>query len=450
MPNIIPPLGRMRQAAAAGLVLLTLLVAACARPASMQSPADGSAVSPDASGGIPAPEMATGAPAALAPTMISPLSAASATHRPTPAPTHTVLPPSPSATTLPSPTPPPSPTTVPTDTPLPATDVGLLPPLPPASGPVPPTGVPEAGAYRLPNVAHIYQKWNNCGPSSILMALSAFGIELDQLAVAAQLKPDREDTNVTPDELAGFARSQGLAAIVRYNGNRDILRALIQAGVPVVVEHWIEVHGRGEMGHFRVVTGYDNSTGQFITNDSYFGANRHYDYDTFEHEWRPFLGAYVVAYRPEQEGAVRAAIGADWDDAAMGQRALVDQTRRTAEAPDDAWAWFSLGEVHARIGDYAAAVQAFDRANAIGLPFRAYWYQFGYYRALYESGAYDRLIAHADATIASMKGENLEESHYWRGLALRQLGREDEARASFERALAFNPLYAPARTALGQ
>jgi len=300
----------------------------------------------------------------------------------------------------------------------------------------------------LDGVAHVWQKWNNCGPSSILMALSAFGVAVDQLDVAAQIKPDREDTNVSPDELAAFARGQGLRAIVRYNGDRDIARALVLLGIPVVAEQWVSVEGRGEMGHYRVIIGFDNAAGEFIANDSYYGARRRYGYDDFDRMWRPFAGAYVVAYRPEQEDGLRAALGGDWDEAAMWRRALTDYTRHAAEAPGDAWAWYALGEVQARLGDPAAAVASYDRAIAIGLPFRAFWYQFGYYQALVETGAYDRALAHADATIATMKGENLEESHYWRGVALRKLGREEEARESFLRALAFNPLFGPAQAAL--
>ena len=91
---------------------------------------------------------------------------------------------------------------------------------------------------------------------------------------------------------------------------------------------------------------------------------------------------------------------------------------------------------------------AFDEARAIGLPFRAFWYQFGYARALFDRGAYDALVAQADATIETMKGENLEEWHVWRGRALAALGRTGEARAAFERAIAFHPGFAPAAAEL--
>jgi hypothetical protein len=306
----------------------------------------------------------------------------------------------------------------------------------------------DTDQVQLKGVLHVWQKWNNCGPSAVLMALSAFGIVRDQLGVAADLKPDREDTNVTPDELAAYARRQGVETHVGYAGNRDIARALLRVGVPVIVEQWIDVRGRGEMGHYRVLIGYDDRESAFIVQDSYYGANRHYAYDEFEQMWRPFGGVYIVLYVPQQAAGVQAAIGGDWDEGTMWRRSLAEHEAWVTTDPGSAWAWLTLGEVRSRLGDHAGAVVAIDRAIAIGLPWRTFWYQFGYYRSLIALGLYDRAIAQADATIATMKGENLEESHYWRGVALYHLGRLDDARASFERALAFNPRYAPAEQAL--
>jgi tetratricopeptide (TPR) repeat protein len=218
--------------------------------------------------------------------------------------------------------------------------------------------------------------------------------------------------------------------------------------VPVIAEQWIDVEGRGEMGHYRLVIGYDDRAGEVTVNDSYYGANRRHAYDAFERMWRPFVGAYVVLYREDQENAVRAAIGSDWNDGAMWTRVLAEEADWARREPESAWASFALGEAREQVGDHAGAVAAFDRAVVIGLPFRAFWYQFGYYRALVETGAYPQVIAQADVTLASMDGENLEESRYWRGVALRGLGREAEARAEFETALRFHPLFAPAREAL--
>jgi hypothetical protein len=332
--------------------------------------------------------------------------------------------------------------------------------LAPLSAPALAQGRPVAGAVRqapakpaapvvLRGVHHEPQRWNNCGPVTVLMALSAFGIRLKQADVQAQLKPDREDTNVTPEELARFARSQGLGAKVGYGGSRDLVRVLVRAGLPVIAEQWISVHGRGEMGHYRVVIGYDDAAQQFIAHDSYYGANRRYGYADFESMWRPFLGAYVIPYRPEQEGLVHAALGADWDEAAQWRRILAEREAAVAGGAADAWSFFTLGAARSRNGDHPGAVAAYDRAVAMGLPFRTFWYQFEYFKSLYETGQPDRIIALADKNLASMKGENLEESRYWRGLALRRLGREAEAQADLQKALQFNPLFGPAREALG-
>jgi tetratricopeptide (TPR) repeat protein len=156
----------------------------------------------------------------------------------------------------------------------------------------------------------------------------------------------------------------------------------------------------------------------------------------------------VAVARPDQRPALREALGSEADQAAVLLRLRARLEAEAAAGSSDPWLWFTLGEARSRAGDHAAAVEAFENAIRIGLPTRTFWYQFGFYRSLLETGAAERALAHSDATIATMSGENLEESHYFRGLALRLLGREDEAVGSFNRALEFNPLYQPAREAL--
>ncbi|MBK6768861.1 MAG: C39 family peptidase [Ardenticatenales bacterium] len=306
----------------------------------------------------------------------------------------------------------------------------------------------DASSVLLSGVSHTWQKWNNCGPSAVVMAMSPLGVDVDQLVAAASIKPDREDTNVAPDELAAYVAQHGLRARVRYGAERGRLRALLRAGVPVIVEHWVSVEGRGEMGHYRVLVGYDDGPAEFIAVDSYYGANRRYGYDAVDAMGRPFLGAYVAVFRPEQAAAVDDALAGDAVDGVMWARVGADVESYAAANVADPWAHFALGEWRARQGMAEGAVAAFDEARAIGLPFRAFWYQFGYARALFDRGAYDALVAQADATIETMKGENLEEWHVWRGRALAALGRTGEARAAFERAIAFHPGFAPAAAEL--
>lgn len=280
------------------------------------------------------------------------------------------------------------------------------------------------------------------------MALSVLGIERDQMAAASELKPDREDTNVTPEELAAYALRQGVGAHVVRGATIEQVRDLIRVGVPVIAEQWIDVAGRGEMGHYRTVIGYDDLAGGFVVQDSYYGPQRLYSYADFSSMWLPFSETGVVVYAWHQEAAVRAAVGAVWNEE-DGWRSVRDRRQAALAAdPNDAWSWFSLGEALSALGDHPEAVMAFERALALGLPFRTFWYQFGYYRSLIATQAYEQAIAHADATLATMKGENLEESHYWRGVALARLNRWDEAAASFTAALQYNPNFEPARQAL--
>lgn len=321
---------------------------------------------------------------------------------------------------------------------------------PDSVAPPPPGAVPAAvaadGRVRLPGAVHVYQKWNNCAPSSAVMALSVFGIDRDQLAAAALLKPDGKDTNVSPAELAAYLRAQGLRARVVFGAEAATVRLLVAAGAPAIVEQWIAVEGRGEMGHYRVITGYQE--GAFLAQDSYYGPDRAIENALFESEWRPFGRAMVVPYREDQEAAVTAALGPLADEGAMVRAALARQEAEDASI-GDGWAHFALAEARARVGDWSGAAEAGDRAMAAGLPFRTLWYQFGYYRALYETGRFQNLLDLCDRTLAPMKGEQLEETHYWRGMALRGLGREAEAVAAFQAALRFNPNFGEARTALG-
>lgn len=363
--------------------------------------------------GAPAPETGAAAPSASVPVGPSPTPLArGSTAIPTPTPT------------LPSPTPEPPPS------------------FPPGHGAL----APER--HRLPGVVHTWQKWNNCGPSSVMMALSAFGMSIDQLEIAAVLKPDREDTNVSPEELAEYIRGRGLGAIVRPNGDAASARALVAAGLPVIAEQWIDVEGRGEMGHYRVLVGYDDASGELIAMDSYYGADRRLPYAQVEAEWRPFSGVFVAVYAEEQSDALAAALGADIEERAAWSRALQRAAAWAGAEPNAPWAWFALGEARSRLGDWRGSVDAFERANAIGLPMRAYWYQFGFARSLLELGMHERLLAQADVTLETMQGENLEEWHVYRGHALAALGRRTEAREAFERAVAFNPSSSMARAAL--
>ena len=301
----------------------------------------------------------------------------------------------------------------------------------------------------------MWQTWNNCGPATLAMNLSYFGSHATQAQAAATIRPNKEDKNVSPEELAAFARSQGLQAIARVNGRPELLRGLLASGIPVLIETWHEPKPNDGMGHYRLLTGYDDAEQVWIAYDSYdaTGVDRnkpyagiHIPYRELDALWMVFNRQYVVIYTPALAAEVNRILGDDLQDEAMWQRALADAESAVVQDPAAAFAWFNLGSDLAAVGRFEEATKAYDKARHIGLPWRMFWYQFGPLEAYYQAGRYEEVIALANATIRTAK--YVEELYYWRGLAQQARAQTAEARASFQRALEMNRHYVPAAEAL--
>lgn len=334
----------------------------------------------------------------------------------------------------------PSPTPLPTATPAPPTAT-------------PPPSTAGNGFVQLSGLAHYWQTWNNCGPATLAMNLSYYGLPLTQKQTAAVLKPNWDDKNVSPHEMAAYARSQGLSALVRVNGSPERLRQYVDAGIPVLIETWLD-HDGG-MGHYRLVVGYDDAARQWIVYDSYISdgidpkgpyPGIRMGYSDLTRLWRVFNGTYVLVYDGARAAVAQQILGDEADDASMWQRSLERAQAEAATNPGDAFAWFNLGSSLTALGRYADAASAFDQARVIGLPWRMLWYQFEPFQAYYEAGRHAELLALADSVIAT--AGNIEETFYWRGRALQATGDIDGARTAYQRAAELNSNYAEAQQAL--
>jgi tetratricopeptide (TPR) repeat protein len=306
-------------------------------------------------------------------------------------------------------------------------------------------------------LSHEHQGWNNCGPTTLSMALSYWGYGDTQYDVAPVLKPDPEDKNVSPSEMEAYARGLGLGAIVRVNGTIERLKALVRAGFPIIVETWYVRDATDQLGHYRLIIGYDDAVGEFLTHDSLHGPDVTIGYRELDELWRVFNRAYLVVYAPEHWEALAAVLGPDLDDAAMYEKTLavaeaealqsVENCVAYADCTDwTTFSWFNVGSSLTALGRHAEAAAAFDQARQLGLHFRMLWYQFGPYESYYAAGRYEDVIALADATLTT--AGNLEESFYWRGMARSAQGGAGEARADFEAALRYHEGWPPASTAL--
>jgi len=295
-------------------------------------------------------------------------------------------------------------------------------------------------------MSHEYQKLNNCGPVALAIALSYYGIERTQFDIAPLVKGYEKDKNVSPEEMVAYLTRVGLRARARLNGDMTVLMALVSNGIPVIVGQWLKrPHDGVLVGHYRVVRGYDQGTGEIIVNDPYTGPEVRFSYALFDEYWRAFNRCYIPVYRPEQEAVVRAILGAGWEDEAMYQQAIAS-ARKEVEERGDNYAWFNLGDDYLAVKEYRQAADAYGRALEMGFPSHFLWYHYGPLEAYNALGEYQKVLALSGEVLA--QAPDIEEVRYQRGLAYLGLGEVEKAKAELELAVRYNPNYVLAVRAL--
>ncbi len=329
---------------------------------------------------------------------------------------------------------------------------------------LPPEPTPFPAYSRIENVTHHQQDWNNCGPATLAMGLSVFGEQLTQYDTAAILKPNPEDRNVTPYQMASFVNEHTTyRALERVNGTVEQLKALVANDFPVILEIGLDPPGEVAWlewyGHYVLAVGYDDAAQEFWVFDSLIWdaasladqnspLGRAFPYSELLAYWPQFNNTYVVLYEPERQTELAMVLGDNYDDTTMWQASVERNELITQNQPTNAFAWFNVGTSYLELGQYEEAVAAYDKARSIGLPWRMLWYQFGPYEAYYQLGRYNDIILLADATLAGRP--YFEESFYWRGRAYEALGNIETARSDYVAAANFNPYFQPANEALAR
>ncbi len=341
------------------------------------------------------------------------------------------------ATALPSPTPPPA--TMAKETAVPAVNL--------SGGELP-------SSARIYGILHQQQTWNNCGPATITMAMSYYGWQADQSAAGSALKPNREDKNVSPHELAAYVEeASDLKAISRMGGTLDLLKRLVANGFPVVIETGAMFEAYDWIGHYRALVAYDDAYQRFYFFDSFLGVGEGAQgvatsYAEVDKDWQAFNRAFIVVYEPQREGLLRSIMDSHWDAQDAAQLAFDVAQAEARQDPSDAFAWFNMGTSLVALQRYQEAAAAFDQSRRLGPPWRMMWYQFGAFEAYYQLGRYDDVLSLVKVNLNN--AEEIEETYYWQGLVLQAQDKPEQAASSFRRALAYNPNYDEARAALAQ
>jgi hypothetical protein len=302
----------------------------------------------------------------------------------------------------------------------------------------------------LQNDYQVFETWNNCGPASLSMALSYFGIHESQATLGQILRPyqndqgNNDDKDVTIDELANEARTFGLLAYHRPDGNIRLLKRFIAIGVPVVAETILTMDD--DIGHYRVVKGYDDRTQTIIQDDSMQGHNVQFSYADFDSMWKRYNYEYLVLVPRDKELLARAILGKDmsvrtaWQDTVRMDRAVL------AVDPSDVASRFNLSVALYYVGKYRQSVAEFEKVQ-YQLPARTLWYQIEPIEAYYALGAYQKVFSLTE-TILNNGDRAFSQLYILRGDIDRKQGNIQAAKVEFENAVFYNANLKAAKNAL--
>jgi len=312
---------------------------------------------------------------------------------------------------------------------------------------VPPSDLPSD--VRLEGFDLIHQDTNRCSAAALSMQLSFFpSVEMSYHEVIGRLNPYGGDVSVRIEEMGDLAIEQGLNAIVRRGGDIDLLKSLVAAQFPVLIENVYYDGPNGWtdwMSHNRVLVGYDDTLSELYFFDPLLGAGadgrgRPMSYADVDERWQPFNRDFLVIYEAEREAELQAILGEIYWDAT----ANAEHTRAVAQSeidvnPNNSFAYFNRGWAEVQLELYAEAATSFDEARRIGLPWRMLWYEFGPFEAYLAMERYDDVINLVWSVVQSTDG--VEEMYYYIAQAYAGKGDIDRAILNLEAAIYRNRYY---------
>lgn len=309
----------------------------------------------------------------------------------------------------------------------------------------------EPGKYvLLKNNYHVYQSFNNCGPATLSMALSWYGIDVSQEELAGKMRPyqhpkgDNDDKTIFTYEFVNWAKEYGINAVSRVNGDIDLIKKFIANGFPVVVKTWLK---KGEdIGHFRFVTGYDDEKGLIYFDDSYDGPNKKMYYYDFLSLWQPFNYAYIVLYEKDSEPFVEKIIGEDWIEENSWKNALSRAEKENELDPENIYPLFNISTLSYHLKEYERSIKVFEQIES-RLPRRMLWYQIEPIKAYYEVGNYDRVFEITN-NILENGNRAFTELYMIKGNIYLLQGLKDKAQVQFELASKYNKNFKEAEIAI--
>lgn len=135
-----------------------------------------------------------------------------------------------------------------------------------------------------------------CGPASLKIILSYYGIDLDEEELAKRTNTTKE-LGTTAEDIKKVAEQLGFEVDIKNNSTLLDIEYWLQKNVPVIVD-WFTV-GRTDYpediisasGHYSVVCGIDDT--HIYLQDPEIGHKRKIKRDVFERVWFDFSGDFI-------------------------------------------------------------------------------------------------------------------------------------------------------------
>jgi len=334
---------------------------------------------------------------------------------------------------------------------VPTKSVNNLLPVFPTPTPTPKFSLEQPAITKLlNNDYHVFQTFNNCGPAALSMALSYYGVNKSQAELGFELRPyqnpngDNDDKSVTLEELAEKSKEYGFIPYHRPNGNIDLIKLFITYDIPIIARTWTKVNE--DIGHYRIIKGFNEETRKIIQDDSLQGKNLRYSYGDFNSIWKKFNYEYLALVPFDKVEIAEQILGEDADERTAWQKAVLVAQKELEQSPNDIYVRFNLSVTLYNVGDYQRSVEEFEKVEN-ALPFRTLWYQIKPIQAYYELGNYDRVFQITNRVLNNYN-RAFSELYIIRGNIYKNRGNIDAARSEFQKAVFYNTNLKPAQAVL--
>lgn len=303
-----------------------------------------------------------------------------------------------------------------------------------------PTHLPLPSSFKLKGGTHTFQTFNNCGPAALSMALSHYLIDKSQNELGQRLRPYQhpqginDDKSVTLAELAEFTKELGFIPYHRPAGDISLIKRALSQDIPVITRTLLE--SDSDIGHFRIVTGYDDVKTVLAQDDSLQGSNLEYSYSAFNDLWRAFNYEFLILLPPEKNHLAPTILENLFDPQTSWQQALNLSQQALTKNPADIYAGFNQSVALYHLGEYQNSINIFESVR-YRLPARMLWYQLEPLLAYYTTGQYEQVLT-LSQEILNADNPAYSELHYLQGKIHEIRGNVAKANESFRLAHTYN------------